>query len=139
MTKIQIAQKEKSIELLKKLDIYKPYIDEFEKNDVVCYFERYAGFWGWQKPEVMKKKEDLEQKNGIKIYAITHELTHFGEMWSFLYVSKYKSDWKYQFSKYNQDNEYVVSAYVWNVSDDWMSEFGNIAVRSFGGGIIRIA
>ena len=30
-------------------------------------------------------------------------------------------------------------AYVWNKKDEWCSEFGDIIVQSFGGGIRRIA
>jgi hypothetical protein len=34
--------------------------------------------------------------------------------------------------------EFYAFAYVWNKSDDWCSEFGDIVVFSFGGGIKRI-
>ena len=37
-------RKEKALEIMQKLEIYKPYIKGFENNDEVCYFERYAGF-----------------------------------------------------------------------------------------------
>lgn len=37
-------RKQKALEILKKLDIYKPYIKGFEKENEVCYFERFAGF-----------------------------------------------------------------------------------------------
>lgn len=40
---------------------------------------------------------------------------------------------------YPQGNMYYVSAYVWNKTDDWCSEFGTIGIRSFGGGIKRVA
>ena len=38
---LQQQQKELAISLMKKLDIYQPYIDVFEKDDVVSYFEHY--------------------------------------------------------------------------------------------------
>ena len=40
-------RKEKAIECLEKLGIYKPYIQGFQRSNQVCYFERYAGFWAW--------------------------------------------------------------------------------------------
>ena len=36
-------RKEKAIELMKKLDIYKPYIDGFKNNNDVCYYEGFGG------------------------------------------------------------------------------------------------
>ena len=46
------ARKEQAIKYLQQLDIYKPYIDGFEKDDRVCVFERYAGFWVYQYHEL---------------------------------------------------------------------------------------
>ena len=46
------ARKEQAIKYLQQLDIYKPYIDGFEKHDHVCVFERFAGFWVYQYPEI---------------------------------------------------------------------------------------
>ena len=43
-------KKIKGIELLNKLGIYKPYIKGFKKNNDVCYFENFAGFWAYQEP-----------------------------------------------------------------------------------------
>ena len=40
--------KEKAVEILKEMGVYSPYIEAFEKNDVVTMFERYAGFWAYQ-------------------------------------------------------------------------------------------
>ena len=74
-------KKEKAVDILKTLDIYKPYIDGFKENDQVCFYENYAGFWAEQEPEVEKKMHEIEQKYNCKVYAITHEYTNFGEMY----------------------------------------------------------
>lgn len=37
------AKKDKAIELMKTIGIYKPYIDGFEKEDKVCFFEMFGG------------------------------------------------------------------------------------------------
>jgi hypothetical protein len=130
-------RKIKAIKLMKKLDIYKPYIEDFEENNTVCFYENYAGFWAYQEPEVQEKITELEILYDITIYAITHEFCEFGECYSFLYVNKYKEEWDYTLE--SEGNLHNAFAYVWNKTDDWCSEFGTIGVRSFGGGIKRIA
>ena len=132
------VKKDKAIELMKKLDIYKPYIDGFEQEDKVCFFEMFAGFWVYQEPDIEKKLKEIEAEYKCVVYAITHEITEFGELYDFLIVPDHKYDWKgliYEQSK----NEFIVFAYVWNKTDDECSEFGSIGVKSFGGGIRRIA
>ena len=129
-------QKAKAIEIMKQMDIYKPYIEGFEKEDKVCFFEMYGGFWVYQEPEVEAKMKELEKEYGCKIYAITHEYTHFGECYSFLLVSKYEEEW--EMCAVSDKNKHYAFAFVWNKDDDWCSEFGTVAVQSYGGGIKRI-
>lgn len=129
-------RKIKAIELMKELKIYKPYIDGFEKDNMVCFFEFFGGFWAFQEPEIQQKLNDLEQEHDITIYAITHEMTAFGECYSFLYVNGYKEEWEYTLE--GEGNEHYAFAYVWNKTDDWCSEFGTVAIKSYGGGIKRI-
>ena len=130
-------KKKKSIELLRKLHIYEAYIDGFRKNDYVCYFEGYGGYWVYQDPELEKKMKALEKEYACTVYAITHEFTEFGECYSFLLVTDYKEEWDNLI--YPEGNKYYAFAYVWNKDDDNCSEFGTIGVQSFGGGITRFA
>lgn len=129
-------QKTKAIELLKQLNIYKPYIDGFEKDNQVCFYENYAGFWVYQEPEVESKMKALEKEYGCTVYAITHEFTPFGECYSFLIVTAYEEEWDR--SVVSEKNKHYAFAYVWNKDDDWCSEFGTIALQNYGGGIKRI-
>lgn len=39
------AKKDKAIEVMKILDIYKPFIQSFKQSDKVCFFETFGGFW----------------------------------------------------------------------------------------------
>ena len=133
---MKTQQKAKAIEIMKQLDIYKPYINGFEKQDKVCFFEQFGGFWVYQEPEVEAKMKELEKKYGCIVYAITHEYTQFGECYSFLIVSKYKEEWDR--CVVSEKNKHYAFAYVWNKDDDWCSEFGTVVVQSFGGGIKRI-
>ena len=51
MTDKNIEKKEKAIELLKQMDIYAPYIKGFREKGMVCFFERFGGYWADQEPE----------------------------------------------------------------------------------------
>ena len=80
-------KKAKAIELMKKLDIYKPYIKGFEKDNTVCFYENFGGFWAWQEPDLMEKIKAFEEKHNCLVYAVTHEYTEFGECYDFLFIS----------------------------------------------------
>ena len=80
------TRKEQALKYLAELDVYKPYIDGFEQHDHVCVFERYAGFWVYQYPEIEKRMRAIEKEYKCTVYAITHEFTQFGECYSFLTV-----------------------------------------------------
>ncbi len=131
-------KKDKAIELMKTLDIYKPYIDGFEKEDKVCFFEMFAGYWVDQEPEIEQKMKEIENKYNCVVYAITHEFTDFGELYDFLFVSDYEEEWDELIYK-QSNNNFIAYAYVWNKDDDLCSEFGSVGVKSFGGGIRRVA
>lgn len=127
--------KQEAIKMLKALDIYKPYIKAFEAEDQeVCMFEGYGGFYTHQFPELAAKIKKFEEHYNCMVYAVTHEITEFGELYDFLYVSENKSEWE---EPYKENGISYLFAYVWNVDDDFCSEFGSIGVKSFGGGIAR--
>ncbi len=131
-------RKEKALECLKKLNIYEGFIKDFEKNNEVCYFEHFAGFWAWQDEELMKKIKEVEEKYNCTVYAVTHSFTDFGEVYDFLLVTDYKEEWNDLLYKGQQKGFYAFS-YCWNKDDDWCSELGTIVVQSEFGGIRRIA
>ena len=129
-------KKQKAIELMQQLEIYKPYIHGFETDNKVCFFENFGGFWAYQEPELMAKIKDFEGKHNVLVYAVTHEYTEFGKCYDFLYIPDYEEEWDKIL--YPQGNTFYAYAYVWNVDDDFCSEFGTIGIRSFGGGIKRV-
>ena len=129
-------KKAKAVEMLKELNIYKPYIDGFKEENNVCYFERYAGYWAYQDEELMKKIKQIEQRYNCLVYAVTHEYLEFGECYSLLVIPDYKEDWDYILEK--AQNGYYAYAYVWNKTDNDCSEFGTIGVESFDGGLKRV-
>lgn len=141
-----ITQKEFAIELMTKLNIYKPYINKFKsKAQVVTLFENFGGYYidKTQEPKLFEKIKEFEMTTGNMVYAVTHEFFEFGECYDFLIVPN--------FAHYDEDEaeaeiesmreevkDGYVFAYVWNVDDEWCSEYGTIAVKHFGGGIKRI-
>lgn len=129
-------RKRKAVELLKRLQIFQPYVKGFEENDLVCFFENFIGFWAFQDPELEAKVKEIEQNYNCTVYAITHEFTFFGECYDFLIVPDYPEDWN-QLVR-SKRNNHSAFAYVWNKSNDEFSELGMIALKSFCGGIRRI-
>ena len=130
-------QKAKAIEIMKQMDIYKPYIEGFKNEDKVCFFEQFGGFWVYQEPEVEAKMKELEKEYGCTVYAITHEFTQFGECYSFLVITDYKCEWKN--ICISERSKHYAFAYVWNKDIEYYSEFGTVGVQSLGGGITRIS
>lgn len=131
------AKKKKAIEIMKKMDIYKPYIRGFEESNKICFFEQYGGYWAEQEPALYEKIKEFEKEYDCLVYAVTHELTEFGELFDFLIVTDDPDEW--DDIVYSEGNRHMVYAYVWNKTDDFCSEFGSITIQSFGGGIKRIA
>ena len=130
-------RKEKAIEIMQKLDIYEPYITGYKEHDQVCFYERFGGYWVHQEPEIEAQMREIERQYNVTIYAITHEFTEFGELWSFLCVSNKGSRYACTKSFGNVCNDFICSAYVWNKSGGFV-DFGSIEIRSFGGGLMRI-
>jgi hypothetical protein len=133
-----MTQKEIAIQCLEKLDIYKPYINKFKsKAGTPCFFEGFAGFYVDQEPEIYNKMKEVEAEFGCLVYALTHEITNIGETWTMLCVPKDNDGVDDVIGRFS-NKEFYAYAYVWNKSDDWCSEFGDVVVKSFGGGIKRI-
>lgn len=132
-----MTQKEVAISVMRSLDIYAPYIKEFEKNGTITLFERFGGYYIGEdnEPELLKRIKEFEAEYGSIVYAVTHTLTKFGELYEFLCISKYEEEWEYALEDVKEG---LVFSYVWNKTDEWCSEFGTIAVKSFGGGIARV-
>lgn len=134
-----MTQKEMAISCLEKLDIYKPYIRKFKsKSGVPCFFENYGGFYVDQEPEVYEKVKEVEKDYNVLVYGLTHEFSEMGETWSMLCISQNPDVLDDFIMETDKLNYFYVYAYVWNKTHDLCSEFGDIVVKSFGGGIKRV-
>jgi hypothetical protein len=129
-------QKELAIKCLEMLNIYKPYIRKFKsKASVPCFFENYAGFYADQEEKLWNKIQEVETSGNYIVYAITHELTDYGETWSMLCVPR-DTELEDILCRANSE-EFYAFAYVWNETAPHFSEFGDIVVRARLGGIKR--
>jgi hypothetical protein len=133
-----MVQKEIAIECLNKLDIYRPYIRRFEVAGIPCFFENFGGFYADQEEELWNKIKEVEKEYSCLVYAITHEYFEFGRCWSLLCVSKHTKEVRDCLLAATSANTFYAFAYVWNQTDDLLSEFGDIVVQALGGGIKRI-
>lgn len=124
-----------AVESMRKLGIFTYYVEEFENDGQVLIYEDFMGYQ-IEDPKILEKIKEIEME-GNCVYAVTHDYTSFGELYNFLIVTKYPEEW----DDYIRDIGTSVKtayAYVWNKSDESRSEYGRIAIQSFGGGIKRI-
>ena len=128
---VKVAKK-----LMSELNITKSLIDGVMEKPAEFVRDFFSNAWG--RPELALKMDEIRKRFGCLIYYVTHEESNFGEMYSFLIVSKYPEDWKYQFVKKYPDRMMSVDAYVWNVTDDNKSEMGRILVQNEEGLLLRV-
>ena len=129
-------KKEEAIKRMNVLGLFKPCIKAFTKYDELQLTEPTGGLYEFgDNEELNAKVKEFEEEYDALVYHVIHTYTQFGELFNFLYVSDYEEEWEMD----NADIEdgYAV-AYVWNKSDDWMSEIGSIVVRERFGGLVRV-
>jgi hypothetical protein len=135
----KVARENKKVEAIKRmqaLGLFRPCIKAFEKYDELQLTEPNGGLYEFNDNEELNAKiKEFEEEYNALVYHVIHTYTQFGELYNFLYVSDYEEEWEY-------DNEDVKAgyaiAYVWNKTDEWMSEIGGIAVRELFGGLVRV-
>lgn len=130
-------QKEKAVEYLRNLEVWNNFINQFAENGQVTVFNAYKGKNISEYSEVQQKIKEIEAEYGCLVYAVTYERLSFGECFSFLVVSKYEEDWELSL-RYLGNNLYSALAYVWNKTDDRLSEFGSVVVGAAYGGLLRM-
>lgn len=129
-------KKEEAIKRMKVLGLFKPCINAFEKYDELQLTEPTGGLYEFNdNAELNAKIKEFEEEYNALVYHVIHTYTQFGELYNFLYVSDYEEE--YEFEMEELEDGYAI-AYVWNKTDEWMSELGGIAVRERFGGLVRV-
>ena len=110
-------------------------------SDAVCQSpEFFRNLWAelLERPELVPLLERLEQ-NGSLPYYITHELFPWGETYSILTVSPYEEDFALSMPTLIPEmGAYRAYAYVWNVTDDYKSEYGSVYLKNEHGMLVRV-
>jgi hypothetical protein len=81
--------------------------------------------------------KEIEEENNVLVYAMTHELTDYGETWAMLCVPNDTDIMEDVLGRFNQTEFYAFS-YLWNKSNPILSEFGDSIIKSSYGGIKRV-
>lgn len=109
-------------------------IKEFREEGKLNMSEN-GGFLYWLNDEQKKIVKDWEEEHEGVVYHVIHNFTNFGEMLTFLYVSKYKEEWEMDREDLRAGYPLV---YVMNLSMPDCSEFGSVGVQPSVGGVKRV-
>lgn len=131
------AQRKVALELMERLDFLRPYTEVFKKDGIVCLFEDFFGSPVTAKgePEIFQKIKEIESREGVLVYAVTHDVLYEYNMYSFLVITKYPEEWPLMLSQYG--DQFRAFAYVWNKDEEWRSEFGSVMLYALCNGIKR--
>lgn len=129
-------KKTEAIKRMKALKLFAPCIKAFKDRDEVQFSEITGALYEFSSDtELTEKIREFEKENNALVYHVVHTPASFGDLYNFLYVSDYEEEWYI-------DNGRIpfgyVLAYVWNKTDEWCSESGDILVQPRFGGLVRI-
>ena len=118
---------------MKILQLHPNAIEEFKDDDTLN--ASFHGILYFLTDEQKERVREFEEASGGVVYHVIQSFTEFGEMLSFLYVSKYPEEWGCDRMDLELDEP---MAYVANVTDENCSEYGHIGIREFAGGVLRV-
>ena len=122
-----------AIERMKLLHLSPNCIEAFTKGKV-WESEGYGALYELNAEE-QKLVDDFQASTGHLVYHMIHNKFEFGECYTMLYVSKYLTEWN---EDRNDLEDGYALCYVKNVTDDFCSEYGTVAIRPSFGGLVRI-
>lgn len=129
-------QKANAIKNLKKIGCYSPYTKAFERGTITMY-EGFGGYYV-EDENLLKKIREIEDQYNGTVYAVIHNMTEFGELYTMLWATGYEEDAEYDVEDYG-NGKFAVMSYVWNVTYDDCSEFGSVGIKPALGGLVRIS
>lgn len=127
-------------ERLKMLGVIGYVPKDFKISHKVYYSDRQNNFfcavlyWLDNKEEWVKLVKKFEMQTGNLVYHAQLTRTDIGDMLSLFFVSKYEKEWKFEREDLENKRTY---AYVFNLSDLELSEYGLIGFESKMGGVVR--
>ena len=127
-------KKVEAIKRMKAMNIYSDAIKQFKNDDIVMVSEPPLGGLFWLNDEEKEMVSKFEQENNALVYLVVRSFTNLGIMDNIFYVSDYQDEWEME----NEDlKDHYAFVYVVNYDMPDFSEFGSIAWKSIGGGVLR--
>lgn len=128
------SKKVEAIKRMKAMGLFSAAIKQFREDDIVMISEPpFGGLYELNDEQKRMVKSFENEWNGL-VYLVVHSHTNIGSMDSIFYVSDYQEEW---FMDNADIAENYTCVYVVNYDAPECSEFGNIAWRNVGGGILR--
>lgn len=130
------------IKRMKRLQLHGNVLRDFKRkkrllnmSEPIKFGNAVIGALYWvEDKDVLDKIAEVEKEYDVTVYHLIHNMTEFGELYSMLYVENNEEEYEYDNELLNEGIQY---AYVWNKSDDDMSELGTIGIKPSGGGVVR--
>ena len=135
---MKMERKIKKAEAIKRMEamgIIPDAIKQFKNDDVVMVSEPPLGGLYWLNDEEKEMVRKFEQENNTLVYLVVRSFTNIGRMDNLFYVSDYDEEW---FMDNADIEENYACVYVINHDMPDYSEFGTIAWKNVGGGILRV-
>lgn len=138
----QIREAEKRLEILEsKYGMLNHIREDFISDRTLYYssqgFHPIVGslYWISNRPELEDTVKKFEKEKNVVVYHCIYSKTEFGDMLNILFVGENEQDWEME--EYLMQYRKKSFAYIKNLEDDELSDFGNISIRGINGGIIR--
>ena len=128
------------VNALSRLGVCVPYILDYAENSRIYLFDCDHDWEGRRIAicsELAAKIAELRRVYGVQIYAVTHEKLWFGEVYTFLCISKYVEDFDRMVMPHGT-SLYRAYAYAWNRSTEECSEFGSVILEPYNGKLRRV-
>lgn len=137
---LQKAEAIKRLEFLQQqYKLHPNVLKEFKQDETIYYSEDidriiYRGvlYWLHNKDEYVKIVKSIEKETNIFVYHCILTHTTEGDLLIMLYVSEHQEEWDLDKQDIIKND---ICAYVYNLSDDFSSEFGYIKIAGVNGGL----
>lgn len=138
----QIEEAEKRLKILEdKYGMLNHIKEDFISDRTLYYssqgFHPIVGslFWISNRPELESIIKKFETEKNAVVYHCIYSKSYYGDMLNIFFVGENEEDWVME--EYLMQYRGESFAYIKNLEDDELSDFGNIRIRGINGGIIR--
>ena len=128
--------KKEAIRRMNMLGLNEECIEAFDKENQIMIAVSPFGIFANPNEKTIEEIKSFEEEVGAKVYFVVKSAMEYGLCYSYIYVSKYKEDWWYDYEGITNN---ILMTYTVNRDYEECSEFGNIAVnRTAFGSLVRV-